>query len=147
MKVLIKIIIWIFFLFSIVSISFASNRWQLETILDLNYWIETLDINSTKIDNIRFNSYQTYRIYKAFKDTSIILKNELIRQYRNWDIWYYQMNWLVTNYKSFIYYSNRYFYFLKQKEVYPNNKSIDYAIIKNLTNVRSYYMKIKFLVR
>jgi len=146
MKVLIKVIIWIFFLFSIVSTSFAQTRWQIETILDLNYWIENSDINSIKIDNYYFNNYETYRIHNAFNNASVSLKNEIIRQYRNNNIDYYTMKWIIVDYKNFIYYSNKYFYLMKQKEKYTDNKALDYAIIKNMTLVKSYYTKMKFLI-
>jgi len=146
MKVLIKIIISLFFLFSIVTPSFAQNRWQIENILDLNYWIEVLEINKVYFDNYYFNNYQIYRIYSAFKTTSRVLKDEIIRKYRDNTIWYYQMKWLITNYTNFIYYANKYFFFIKQKEIYSNDKIINNAIINNLTQAKSYYMRMKFLI-
>ncbi len=146
MKVLIKIIISLFFLFWIVTPSFSQNRWYIENILDLNYWIEVLEISKINTHNYYFNNYQTYRIYNAFKATSRVLKNEIIRKYRDNTIWYYQMKWLITNYTNFIYYTNKYFFFMKQKEIYSNDKIINNAIIDNLTQAKSYYMRMKFLI-
>ena len=145
MKVLTKVIISIVFIFSIVAPTFAEQKWYIEQLLDLNYWIETFNINLASIDKYNFNNSRTRYIYTTFKSTSEDLKNEILKQYRKWNLDYYRTKWIITNYKNFIYYSNKYFYFQKQKEYY-NSKTIDNAILKNVISLKSYYMRIKFLV-
>jgi hypothetical protein len=146
MKKIILFIITLSFIFSSLSNTFA-EEWYIERLLDLNYWIEQYDIELSNINYIHFNDEKYNRIYNELKTVDSILKNEFMKKYRSWEYWNYQTNWIIKNYNNFIYYTNKFFYFLKLKEQNPNYKEVDTAIMSSYKNMKSYYNNFKNIVR
>ena len=146
MKKIITSIITFSIILSSLSTTFASESY-IEELLDLNYWVEEFNINLSDIDFIRFNNPKYAIMYRNFNDVNNGLKNWLMSQYRNWDYEFYQMSWIVTNYNNFIYHTNKYFLYLKLKEINNNYWEVDTAIINSYRNMRSSYTNMKNIVR
>ncbi len=147
MKKLVYIILSIFLFFSIVSISSAENKeWYIEKLLDLSYWIEDYKFQINDINYVYFYDSKSQKMYDNFRTAEQILKDELMKMYREWNIDYYKMNWIITNYNLFVYHTNKLFSYLSIKEVRPDFKELDSAIIKNYELSRSYYTRTKLLI-
>ena len=147
MKAITKIIITLSIILSSLSTTFAEEEGYIEKLLDLNYWVEEYNINLSSIDYIHFTDYKYNRVYSELKRIDTILKRDFMDKYRSWEFWYYQINWIVTNYNNFIYHANKFLFFLKIKE--QNNYFIetDSAIIKSYRDMISSYKKVKNLVK
>ena len=85
-------------------------------------------------------------MFEDFKETDRLLKDKIISKYRVWDFSYYRVNDIISNYKNFVYYTNKLFYYVSLKESNPSFKEVDIAILKNYRKMRTYYEKIKILI-
>ena len=110
MKTIIKSIIVLSLIFTSLSSTFA-KEWYLEILLDLNYWIEQKNLDLENINYIYFNNNKYNRIYNELKTVDSLLKESFIKQYREWKLKYYQINWIVSNYNNFIYHTNQFLFF------------------------------------
>lgn len=145
MKKILRIAL-IVLLSSFIFNSTYAKEWFIENFLDLNEWVEKLDIELVNIDNIYFKNENTQNTFDLFKKTSETLKNEIIRKYEKWDFDYYQTKWIITNYKLFVYHTNEYFKYKKLKEKYPNEQEVDDFILKNYSLMRVHFNRIKQLI-
>ena len=123
-----------------------STQVSLEENLDLNHWVEILDLSFAQINDIRLKDLQNQRRLSNLKDINDILKNLITMKYRNWDFNYYQMSGIVKNYTDFTYHSNKYFEYLEIQEIKPYLSEIDYAISKNYRSMRESYKKVVQLI-
>jgi len=146
MKKITTSIIMLTIFFSSFSVSFA-EEWYIEKILDLNFWVEEKKLDLSEINNIYFKTSKYTYTYEQLKIADSTLRKGFMEKYRNWDFEYYQTNWIVTNYNNFIYYTNKFFFYLKIKEQNNNFVELDTAIINSYTNMRSSYRKVKELIR
>lgn len=150
MKKIILSIITIFFIFSIQSNAIAKNQDGLiENLLNLNYWPVIYDLNLEKLDSYSFNDYNLKNIYSDLVKYDKLVKTDIINSYKAWKYDYYTTNWIIRNYKSFISYTNDFFYFLKQIDKYPYLKDdveIQDGLLTSYKNSQSYYKKVKNLV-
>lgn len=146
MKKIILPIITLTIIFSSLSNTFA-KEWTLERLLDLNYWVEKYNLSLSQIDYIRFNDSKYNNMYNELIEIDSTLRNEFMKKYRNWEYEYYQMNWIVTNYKNFVYYVNKYFLYIRMKEINNRYMELDTAILNSYRNMRSSYNKVKNIVR
>ncbi len=146
MKKIIIFIITLSLFFSSLSNTFA-EEWYIEKILDLNYYSEEYELNLKSIDYIYFNNLKSYNMYKNIKNIDSKFKKLLINQYRQWELEYYQINWIITNYNNFIYYTNKFFYYLKLKEQNYNYVELDKAIINSSKNMRNSFIHIKNITK
>lgn len=145
MKKLLISILSIFIFFSIANKSIA-EEWYIEKILDLNYWIEDYKLNLPNIEYRYFYNKNILKAYNSFKKTDKLLKDEIIKKYRNNEIDYYKMNWIVLNYNNFVYHTNKFFKYLSIKEIQPNSKEVNQAILNNYELSRNYYKRTKYLI-
>lgn len=142
MKKIITSIITFTIIFSSLSSTFA-EEWYIERLLDLNYWVEKATINLSELNYYKFEKTSYIRVYNEFKTIDKILRSEFIKKYENWEYDYYQINWIITNYNNFIYYLNKFFYYLKLKEKGYKYTELDSAIINSHTNMRRFYRHVK----
>jgi hypothetical protein len=57
------------------------------------------------------------------------------------------MQWIVSNYNSYVYYTNRLFYYLSLREQYSDLESeTEYGISKSYSKARTYFKRLKYLV-
>jgi len=146
MKYLLQFITISYLLLSSMSSTFA-EEWYLETLLDLNYWVEEHNIEISELDYIYFNNDLYNQVYNEVQNIDRVLKNEFINKYRNWEYEYYQVNWIIQNYKNFIYHTNKFFFYLQIEENHSNYKELDTAILRSYRNMRSSYRKVKNIIR
>lgn len=144
MKKITNMIIAFFIFFSIVF-STSANELSIEKILDLNFGIEEKKLNFRQIDNIRFSNIENRRMYNNFKRADSLLRWEINRLYRLWEIDYYTMNWIINNHDLFIYHVNKYFLYTSMKEK-NNYKELDTAIMRNFELSRNYFLRTKSLI-
>jgi len=145
MKKLLLPILSIFIFFSIANTSVA-KEWYIEQLLDLNYWVEEYELRLSKIEYVYFYNENTNQMYDGYKIADRLLKDEMMNMYRNWEIDYYTMNWIVENYNLFIYHTNKLFNYVSVKEIRSDSKEVDSAILKNYELSRSYYKRVKHLL-
>lgn len=146
MKKIILLIITILLFFSSVTNSFAEEGY-VDRLFNFKSWIEEEKLNSITLKYVNFKSSKYNSIYNEFKNADSILRKEFIKKYRNWEYEYYQLNWIINNYTKFIFYTNMYFYYLKVNEGNSNYTELDTAIVESLDNMKTYYIRVKNLVR
>jgi len=141
---LLVVLLLVIFCSRIITVS--AQEWYLETLLEINTGIEVFDINTATIDPLQFSNPSVQFTYDEFISVDKLLKDEFIRQYRIWEISYYRMADIVTNYNNFVYYTNQTFYYLRQRELGYTGKHTDRAIKNWYSNMRVYYTRVKVLV-
>ncbi len=145
MRKFIKIIIT-FFIFISTTITINANEWYIERLLQINSWVEAFDIELASIDKYHFKNTSLRNTYLELIKVASLLKDEIIKKYKNDEFEYYQTKWIIENYKKFIYYSNQIFYFLKLREKWYKWNEINNAIMKSYQNIRTYYRRLKRLI-
>ena len=144
-KNFISLIISLIFVFSIAKTN-ISHADYFEDFLNLETAVEELQFEFYKLENPNLNEYIYQKQYYTLNKINPIIKQAIITQYKDWKFWYYQTSWLITHYNNFIYYSNKYFSSLKNKETYWDTKEVQSNILKNLRNMKFYYIKFQNLV-
>jgi hypothetical protein len=142
MKKIILLIISTTLFFSTINNAFATktySEWYIEKFLDLNIWIEEYDLNLAHIEEIYFRDYNSQMLFEEFKRTSNLLNDE-------WDFEYYQVNWIISNQKKFIYHINRLFYYISFKESNPYYNQTDDLILEHYSVARTYYKRVQALI-
>jgi len=142
MKKIISIIIVSILYFSSTSNTFA-EEWYIEELLNINYEVERLTLDLSEIDTIYFKTPKYNKLRNQMIKINSTLKKWIMNKYKNWELEYYQINWVITNYNNFIYHINKLFYFLKLKEQNCGFRELDTAIIRSYTQIRSSFKKIK----
>lgn len=149
MKYLIFLIIFIFTYFSSslqTSNSFQTNRnwiiwWDL---LKFNTFEYDYILNLKQIKTYNFSNYNNQKEYTNFKNYDIKLKNLIRKSYLKYKD--YEMRAIVLNYSNFIYNMDMYFYFLNEKEKYPNDIEINNSLINHKKEAFIYFKKFKNLM-
>ena len=146
MKKITKLIISFTIIISSLSTTFA-EEWYIEKLLDLNYGIEEYELNLSEIKYIHFKNQNFNKIYNELKTADSVLKKWFMRKYRNWELEYYKINWIIKNYNNFVYHTNQFFLFLKLKEQRPYYKETTQAILTNYKEMRNSYKKVKNIIK
>ncbi len=149
MKKIIFGIITTFIIFSIEIASVEAKTKSLEEILNLNYWPVIYDLTLEKLDNYSFNDYYLQNTYDELVSADNQVRSEIINSYKNWVYDYNTINWIVKNYKTFISYTNDFFYFSKlidKKPYLKDDIEIQDWLLKSYKNSQIYYKKVKSLV-
>lgn len=145
MRKITAIILTFFVFFSIANNTYA-NDLSIEKILDLNYWLETKKLNLKDINRYTFKDYSKTQMLNNFVYLDWLLRSEVTRLYRNQELSYNKMNWVVRSYNNFIYYINRYFYYEYLAEN-SNYKELSTASDRNFELARWYFKKTKNIIR
>lgn len=139
-----KIIVSIIVL--VISFSTSSVNASIDDLLQIPTWPEMFDITTVNLDVYNFNSSAIQNVYLSFSETNIILRDELVRKYNAGEFDFYQMQWIITNYKMFVYHTNKLFEYLELKEQGYSGKTIDTAILRSYQNIRIYYNRMKDII-
>jgi len=145
MKKITILIIASLFLFSSIFTANAQEGYM-EQLLELNTGLEVYELSIPKMDVMTFSESSLQNTYNEFIRVDGILRNEFIRQYRLGELTYYQMRDIITNYSNYIYYTNRTFYYLRQKELGYDNKETQRAIKNGYSSMRTYYVRVKGVI-
>lgn len=151
MKKLSLIIILLSLLFANINYSYSSSNqeyseWYIEKLLDLRVWIEEYDLTLWWIEQMYFSDSNTQALFNEYKNTILLLNKEIISKYINNEFSYSQINWIISNQKMFVYHINKLFYNISLKDYYPNDKSLDDAILEHYSKARTYYKRLQYLV-
>lgn len=133
-------------LFSTSFFQVNAEEWYIETLLDLNYWIEEYDLELEQIDYVYFSNSTTRQIFQNFEIANTLLKNEIINKYRSEEFDYYQTKAIIKSQKMFVYHVNRLSYYLSVKEQNPSFVDTDTFILKHYSNARLFYKKVRHYV-
>lgn len=144
MKKLLTTIIAFFTIFSIGN-TYANNEGLLDKIMDFPFWVEEFRIRMDEPKYVYFYDQQSQNLYNSFIGVNNVLKDQLVKYYREWDIDYYRMNWIINDYNLYIYHSNKMFSYLSQKEL-RYEEQLDTIILKHYTLARNHYNTVKHLV-
>ena len=143
-KILIYSIIF-FWSFSIENTVFS--EWYIDELLEIHSGIEAFDIELVDIQYYRFQTPGIQHVYDSFLSVNDVLKNELMRKYREDNFAYYQMQGIIKNYKGFIYHTDKLFFYLSIKDNGLKGKEIDTAILRSYQNTRIYYTRMKNIIK
>ncbi len=143
-KILQSIIISSFIISSIFSAN--ATEWYIEQIFDLNKGIEVYELELSSLENLNFKNSAIQATYDEFKRVDTVLKDEFIRQYRTWDISYYEMQDLVQDYNNFVYYTSKTFSYISQEEKGFRGRETERAIYNGYSNMRQSYAKVKAII-
>lgn len=146
MKKIISLIIVLFSIFSIGKINFV-NADFMEDLLNLETWLDEIKFDFYTLKNPNLKNSENQEQFNKLNKVNILIKNAVIKQYKNKKFWYYQTQWLITNYNYFIYYSNKYFSELKKEEIYWKTTEIKSNTYKNHRDMKFYYIKFQNLAR
>lgn len=145
MKKILSIIIFIV-IFSIPNFANA-GEWYIGQLLQFKVGPEAFTMNLAKIKNVSFIDPDTQEVFDSFKETSELLKNEILNRYENDEFEYYTMQWIVSNYNSYVYYTNKLFYYLSLREQYSDlDSETEYGVSKNYSKARNYFKRLKYLI-
>jgi len=146
MQKIIKFIIVFIFIFSIGNINF-SNADYFEDLLDLETWLQEIKFSFVSLENPKLKDSKAQKQFNQLNKVNPLIQKAILKQYKNKRFWYYQTVWLVNYYNKFIYYSNKYFSSLKNKEIYWDTKETKQNIYNNFQNMRNYYYKFANLAK
>jgi hypothetical protein len=141
-----NLIIILFLVFTLGKTNLASAD-PIENILNMWVQSEEITLKLYSLENPRLNDKKNQKQYFKINKLNNKIKIALIKKYQNNWFGYYQMQWIIKNYNNFIYYTNKYFKELKNKELYWNTKEIESNIYNNFTYMKSYYSKFQNLIK
>jgi len=148
MKLFIFTIIALFSIFSTTNNTFAS--WLLDDILDISYWYETSKLDNIKLDYYNFSDYKTKYNYNKIKEVNKLIKDRILKAYKDSRYTKTKINAIIDNYETFIYYTNNLFYSLYLKERYyylKNDNEIKDNIIESYRNMQIYYRYVNLYLK
>lgn len=149
-----SISVFIIFIFAILSniivspVTYWSN-WIIEDEFDLNFGPAEIEISLWKIDNFSFKKSSNKSKYNNLKKYDTLIREQIMFLAREWVYDSYELNGIIMDYKNFIYYTNRYFYFLSILDKNPkliNDVWIQEWYLKSYKSMADYYKKTKFLI-
>lgn len=144
MKKTLAIIITFFAFFSI-SNAQVKNNWLIDQLMDFPFWVEEFKLKVNDLEYVHFYDQDSQNLYNNFRFSDEVLKDELMRQYREWNIEYYRMNWIINDYNLYVYHANKMFSYISQKE-FRYDSQLDSIILNHYTLARTHYDRAKHLI-
>lgn len=148
-----KIIVSIIMVFSIFSIGneLKANYQEglIENLLNLNYGPLIFDLNLEKLESYNFRDLTLRKVYDGLVVYDNLTRQQIINAHKAGQYDYNTTNGIIKNYKTFISYTNDFFYYLDIIDKNPNfknNTEIQDAILITYRNSQSYYRKVRNLV-
>jgi hypothetical protein len=144
MQNFIKSIIVFIFIFSIGNINIS--YWDyFEDLLNLETWLQEIKYDFVELKNPNLKNIKFQKQFYILKTINPKIQKAILKQYKSKRFGYYQTLWLIEHYNNFIYYSNKYFSSLKNKEIYWDTKEVKRNIYNNFSNMKYYYSKFQNL--
>ncbi len=146
MKLLYKICLN-FFIAILIGFSFFQvkmiNAGFIEDNLNMKTWIEKLNLDMYKLNNPKLKNKKAQEKFDKLKVLNKKIKKAIISQYEKNKFWYYQTQAIIKNYNNFLYYSNKYFSSIKNKEIYWDSKETRLNIKKSFSSMVWFYKKFR----
>lgn len=147
MKKIFKTIIAIIFILSIEN-AYAKN-WLIEDVLNLNYWPTIYELTLDNINTYSFKNSKLKNSYEKMVQYDNLVRENIVSEYEKWTYSTQTINWIIKNYKSFVFYTNQMFYFMnlvdKNKNLWKE-EDIQNGILKNYKNASRFYKSTKTLI-
>jgi hypothetical protein len=149
MKKIILTILFISTLFSSIWLTNANNRWEIDKILNLKFWVEQIEYKLSELPKKIFKNKAVQNKYNYFKKINKILTSKFYDEYKAWNIDYYTTKWIILNHQKFIYNTTKLFEYIEIKLENPKSKitqrEINEKIINSYSQMRINYNRINFL--
>lgn len=147
MTKIISTIIFIFIIFSSISSTNANNRWEIDKILNIKFWVEQIELKLSQLPIKKFNNNKLQKKYDYFRKVNIILNKKIYKKYKSWELDYYTTKWIITNHENLIYHTSKLFQYLEIKIKNPRYIDFDDKIINSYYQMRNSYNRINFLYK
>jgi len=144
-KYLILISIFISILFSSIWLTNANNRWEIDKILNIKFWVEQIEYKLSQLPKRTFKNKNIQSKYNQMRKLNKILTQAFYKKYQSWNIDYYTTKWIILNHKKFIYQTSQLFTYIEIKLQNPKYIDIDEKIINSYSQMRISYNRINFL--
>ena len=149
-KIIISIILISSFL-SAIWLTNANNRWEIDKILNIKFWVEQIEYKLSELPKKTFKNKIVQAKYNYFRKINKILTQKFYSEYEKWNIDYYTTKGIITNHQNFIYQTSKLFQYIEIK--LENSKSsitqreINRKIINSYSQMRISYNRINFLFK
>ena len=118
----------------------------MEQLLEIQTRLEVYEIGLETMDRYSFSNPSLQNTYEAFLRLDTQVRNEFIRQYEAGELSYAQMRDLIVNYNGYIYYTNKTFFYLRQREITGDSKEIQRAIKNGYSSMRTYFVRVQGVI-
>ena len=139
-----KLIIVFILIISSLNISKAD---YFENLLNLETWLQEIKYSFVELKNSHLKDYKSNKMFLQLNTVNPKIQKAILKQYKSGRFGYYQTLWLVEHYNNFIYYSNKYFSSLKNKEIYWNSKEVKQNIYNNFSKMKNFYYQFANLAK
>ena len=147
MTKIISTIIFIFMIFSSVLSTNASNRWEIDKILNIRFWVEQIELKLSQLPKKKFKNKILQKKYDYFRKVNTILNQKIYKKYKSWELDYYTTKWIITNHENLIYHTSKLFQYLEIKIKNPRYIDFNDKIINSYYQMRNSYNRINFLYK
>lgn len=146
------IIISLMLIFSSICDVFAADNyrnqyssWFIENLLELNHGPQQQELDLKSIDTIYLSNRSHQVILEQTQRYHREVNNAIIQAYTDRKLDSNQLNALTQSQTKFAYHANKYFYFLRQQEIYRSSgyKEIEIYLLDSYKNMRIYLRKTK----
>ncbi len=144
-KIYINIIL-LLFVFSIGNIK-NSNAGFFESLINTQTGLQEIKLNFIELQNPNLKTIKYQRQFNILKSINPKIKYAILEQYKNGRFWYYQTLWIIKNYNNFLYFSNKYFSSLRNREIFWNTKETKRNIHNNFRDMKHSYLKVTNLAK
>ena len=125
----------------------SANAISFEKTLNLDIWVEIYEINQFTLDEYSFKSNALQNAYEELEYLDSAFREAIFDRFQKWEIKRYQAHAFVKEYKTFVYYTNQFFYYLKQTEYGNNSKENSYYIGKMYQNLTDSYQRLSSIIK
>ncbi len=131
-----------FFLFSSLCpmSSFAS---EVDELFGFPYSVEVFSLQMTDREVREFDNTDVQKAYNDFLILDSNIQNALITEYQLGNISYYEMQDVIAAYKSFVFYTQRVFYYISLEEKMHRSQTTRNAIYSAYVNMRTSYERVQ----
>ena len=137
-------------LFSLVFSSGASansQEWIIERSLQINTIVEEIHINFPEIQERSFRNQALQRRYVAFINLDTQLRDEILREFRRWNLSRTTMADINHNYRNFIYFTNKTFLYHEiEEQIWRSQQTVN-ALQNWYDTMRTYFQRVKTSVK
>lgn len=120
----------------------SANDGKIVELFDLYNGVEEYSLWLIRLEPVNFSNPNLQKTYNEFLIVDTQLKIVFMNKYRNWEISYYEMQDLITSYKSFVYHTGKTFSYIAEQEAWLISPELDRALKQSYDNMRLSYAKV-----
>lgn len=122
---------------------------SVEELLDYTAGIPTFDLWLEELGTMSFKTQKNQTLYNDFYSQDVKMRQLILDLYDSGELSQYEVNGIVKNYKTFIYHTKQYFYYISLQEKnskLKNDAEVNQALLKNYKSSREAFQKVKSVV-